>query len=154
MTTEISPHLLQKLMYSNFTKGLSALLYIISLTLPGFTTPDLASNSYTGIYLLIIGPIGLFAGEFSWLANIFYLLALSRVTNPSRITTIVFSVMAVLISLIFAFGKTIAVGSSGMFPYNLSYGYYFWVAAMGLMVVSSIIGSLTHHSSGTPNGAP
>ncbi|MCT7307917.1 hypothetical protein [Ralstonia wenshanensis] len=113
---------------------LSGILYIVCLATPAYHPA--ISHAEAGVYYgwaaILLGPIGLFAGHFSWLANPLLWsswIALQMDHFYSAFTT---AVVALAVALTFLAGKTIAVGDAGEFPYEVRFGYYLWLASIAL----------------------
>jgi hypothetical protein len=109
------------------------LLWFASLSLPAYQT------DYHGFEALLLGPIGLFAGHYSWLAN--PLLLGSWLTSRSDRTyrAFVLSLCYLFAAILFFFKSTIAAGSAGAFLYSPALGFYVWMASIVLALISALI---------------
>lgn len=125
---------LEKTRLTKVLSWLSGILYLASLLSPAYhpVISYAEAGVYYGFAALLLGPIGLFGGHYSWLANpLFWYswFAIRRTSFPSALAA---SVVAMIAALSFLAGKTIPVGSSGTFPYEILFGYYVWLCAIAL----------------------
>ena len=107
--------------------------FLISLALPGVTLDD--GTVWFGAHLLGIGWLGVFLGQFGWIANGFWLFAMLFLPLRLRVTTLVFTILAVLASLssFTLIGAKIPMDEAGVKEATaLSFGpaLYFWLAAL------------------------
>jgi len=110
--------------------ALSALTYIACLAMPAYRPTE--GGTYYGWAALVLGPIGLFGGHFSWLANTFLVLYWIAIWREKYGTAVISSVLAMCIALTFLRGVAIPVGSAGSFPYEVLFGYYTWLTSIAL----------------------
>ncbi|MBX3794472.1 hypothetical protein DEE89_14965 [Ralstonia pickettii] len=113
---------------------LSGILYIVCLATPAYH-PAMGyaeAGVYYGWAALLLGPIGLFAGHFSWLANPILWSSWIALQKGHFYAAFTSAVVAIAVALTFLAGKTIAVGDSGEFPYEVRFGYYVWLASIAL----------------------
>ena len=90
---------------------------------------------WSGVEVMVIGPVGMRLGQFGWLANVAGLLALRCVMNGRTHSTMIFSAITVALALHtpFLIGREITLGDE---PFNtvrvvsLASGYYVWIAAL------------------------
>lgn len=114
----------------------SKIAFCVSLLLPAYTT---YYGDHSGLEALLLGPIGLFAGHFSWLANPF-LWFVWRTTRRGRFEFSFMSVIALFLAITFLFHEEIAVGSAGMYSYTAHVGYYLWLVSIGLALIGGFLG--------------
>jgi hypothetical protein len=141
-------HLIIKAIQSKSSLVLSALIskynifvviFVLSLITPAYKYDYYGTLHYSfGIEAFLLGPIGLFAGHFSWLANVFLLLAVLTQKNKPNLSNCMF-IISLAVACTFLLGKTIAVGSAGDFEYHVHVGFYLWL----LSILSAFFGSLT-----------
>lgn len=134
---------------------LSGILYIVCLATPAYH-PSIGyaeAGVYYGWAALLLGPVGLFGGHFSWLAN--PLLWCSWITfrkNNYRVA-FAYAVVAIAMALTFLRGETIPVGSSGNYPYEILFGYYIWLTSIGFAGAAARV-RLYAHSQQHGHSAP
>jgi hypothetical protein len=120
----------------------SVWLFFLSLALPAYV-PQIGAQSperMFGIFAFFVGPIGLFAGHFSWLANPLLWFAWGRFNKSKELVALGTAIAALMVALGFALTKTVAVGSSGEYPYTLSVGYFVWLASIVSTIAATLIG--------------
>ncbi|MCB5206226.1 hypothetical protein [Methylovorus mays] len=112
------------------------LLFLTSLFLPAYTVGGIkegASVMY-GYNALLIGWLGPFSGEFTWYANLCYLMAL-KTKNITYALLWAVSGFGIALSFLFATETYLneGVGNAPLQSYEA--GYYFWLAAIGLLTI-------------------
>lgn len=113
----------------------SLAVFGISLAVPAYVTgTERSSQAHYGLEALLLGPIGLFAGHFSWLANLLLLGAWTP--RDDTLVSSSFAVMGLLIALTFLFGNTVAVGRAGEYPYRVAIGYFLWITSFVLVTAA------------------
>lgn len=120
----------------------SVWLFFLSLVFPAYL-PETGAQSperYFGIAAFILGPIGLFAGHFSWLANPLLWFAWGRFNKSDEGVALALASISLLVALTFLLGKTVAVGSAGEYPYKVLAGYFIWLASIGSAIVATLVG--------------
>lgn len=115
----------------------SRITFYVSLMLPAYMT---GSTYHFGIEALIMGPIGLFGGHFSWLANPILWWVWKAIRSSKFETSPFMSILAFAIAMTFLFSEEIPVGSAGMYNYSTHVGYYLWLTSIGLAFASSFTG--------------
>lgn len=120
---------------------LSGILYIVCLATPAYHPAIRYAEAgvYYGWAALLLGPIGVFDGHFSWLTNPLLWgswIALQKNHCGIALTA---AIISIAIALTFLAGKTIAVGDSGEFPYEVRFGYYVWLASIALTATVAAI---------------
>lgn len=110
-------------------------LYALSLVLPGYRA---SGDSYYGFFCLLLGPIGLFGGHFSWIANPLLVFSWMRFTSGAAASALALAVTALLMALTFLFEDKIPVGSSGEFSFEIGMGYWVWLTSVALAVLAAI----------------
>lgn len=112
--------------------------YATSFALPAYTTDYYGRlQVHLGLEAFLLGPIGLFAAHFSWLANLFLWFAWGKRTGSNTGRSLVFAVIALMLALSFLLPERIAVGSAGERPYSAGPGYYLWLCSIALAAVSA-----------------
>ena len=132
----------------------SVVTYVASLCVPAYDTDMYGRpQPHWGLEALLLGPIGLFAGHFSWLANpalwIAWLRLKRRKSGGTRL-----SLLGAALALTFLFSERIAVGSAGEFAYSVGIGYVLWVAAMISAALAGILRGRQLHQKVAVAGAP
>lgn len=125
---------------ASWLMGMSGVLYLSCLALPAYL-PLYSANAerYFGIFAFLLGPIGLFAGHYSWLANVALLAAWIRYSNNNPKSGIAWCVTSLALALSFLVEKTIAVGSAGDYPFEILSGYWVWLASIVFAGMSLIV---------------
>ena len=115
----------------------SRITYVLCVLVPAYTTDYYGTVQWHwGLEAFLLGPIGFFAGHFSWAANPLIWFAWKKMKKSNYTAAISGSVIALALASTFLLQKTIAVGSAGEFPYAAHLGYYLWLLSMLLVVVS------------------
>ncbi len=115
----------------------SGALFVACLLLPAYQVSYNLQTTY-GWQAFLFGPAGLMAGHMSWIANPLFLFAWAKCANPaSRTTALLLALIALGIAATFLFGKSIAVGSAGMYSYKADIGYFAWLLSIALTAVSA-----------------
>ena len=83
-----------------------------------------------GLWALIIGPLGLLVGEFSWLANIFLWGAWLARKKPKTLP-VALAILALIVAGTFLLGHLVIPGRSNQ-NYIVGPGYWLWLASMAL----------------------
>lgn len=111
---------------------LSVALFLVCLAVPAYhpVIGYAEAGIYYGWAALLLGPIGLFGGHFSWLANPLLWFSWIAFWRKKYGPALVTATLGAAIALSFLLGKTIPVGSSGNYPYEVLYGYYIWLGAI------------------------
>jgi len=107
--------------------------------MPAYLTgyPDAKSQAHYGVEAFVLGPIGLFAGHASWVANPILWVAWFKRTGSQYGLPFVLALLAGAVAASFLLNKTIAVGSAGEYSYKATYGFYVWLASMCLAAAAS-----------------
>lgn len=110
---------------------LSILLYVLSLTQPGFSDGGGAEGN--SFMLPIVGWLGLLAGSaacIAWLANPLLLISWITLKKHPK-TAMLFSLMATLFALSFLFFDTVKTDEGGADHLIEAYylGYWLWLAS-------------------------
>jgi hypothetical protein len=134
----------------------SFFLYVLCFFTPAYQIVGLkpADGTYSGLFAFVWGPVGLFGGHFSWLANPVFWFSWVGLWREKQGLALAASVIALLIALSFLLNETIPVGSSGPFQYKALYGYYIWVGSMGLTAFAAVVGMVAEAHVGQSQGAP
>jgi hypothetical protein len=101
-------------------------------------------TSSPGFYLLLLGPIGLFAGVFEWLANPMLLTAWVFSFAGRNKIALLLGIGASALMLAFLFRHTIIASEAPTYKKIIGYGagYWLWLTSAGLMIVSGAMGLL------------
>ncbi|WP_155516650.1 hypothetical protein [Ralstonia solanacearum] len=94
---------------------------------------------YYGWVALLLGPIGLFGGHFSWLANPLLWGSWIALRKGYFDVALAVAVIAIATALTFLVGKTIPVGDSGNYAYEVRFGYYIWLTSIALAGTAAAI---------------
>jgi hypothetical protein len=113
---------------------LSLVLYFICLATPAYhpVIGYAEAGVYYGWAALLLGPIGLFVGHFSWLANPLLWFSWLKFRRKNYGTAFVASILAIIMALTFLLNETIPVGSSGSYKYEVLFGYFLWLGSVVL----------------------
>ena len=121
----------------------SIIVFAVSLTQNGYYISGENPKAWSpAFYSLLLGPIGLFAGIFEWLAN--PVLAAAWVfsfAGKNKIALLLGSLASALM-LAFLFRQTIIASEAPTYANIIGYGagYWLWVISGILVVVSGAIG--------------
>ena len=99
-------------------------------------------TSSPGLYLLLLGPIGVLYGIFEWLANPVLLAAwVFSFAGKSKIALLL-GIAASALILAFLFRHTIVASEAPTYAKIIGYGagYWLWLTSAGLMIVSGAMG--------------
>lgn len=115
-------------------------LYGASLVLPVATMSSRTEGTWYGLSLLLIGPLGLLAGQLGWFANPLMIWLIVRLCRRRRIN------MLGAILALFALGLTltslywtVAYDDTGTFQItNHGLGFYLWIGCAALLAVSAL----------------
>ncbi len=117
---------------SSLTIGLSLFLFAASLKFPAFVFRE--HEPVIGGSLLFFGWIGILTGDFGWLANPAYLLALGFLYFGTESAAKVFSGIAVLLGLLSLRTQGYYFDESGRTPIDkFGFGLYIWLASFFLL---------------------
>ncbi len=111
----------------------SKVLYLLSLALPAYKT----GNDLTfGLVALIIGPIGLFGLQFTWLANPLLWLGW-KWTKAHKYTASTWALLAALaVAASFLLYSEIFVGHRSV-RFSTHVGYYVWLLSMAAALAAN-----------------
>lgn len=142
--------------------GLSATLFVVSLTQVGFYTAgqNAADGASPSILLLLIGWMGLADHKIAWYANP-ALFAGWRTTQRlgTRPTSLFYPLLALSLSLTFLMHNEIMVNEAGGTASIVGYGagYWLWVSSSGLLVLGNVLllfyARKQSSTRGTPGGS-
>ncbi|WP_346836600.1 hypothetical protein [Microbulbifer sp. SAOS-129_SWC] len=121
----------------NSHRYLSVALFLFCfLFIPFYTSETYKAQSSTN--LLLLGWLGLLAGYFSWLANPAYLVA---VIFKKRKITILFSVLALILSLSFLEKERLVVSEAPTYEAIVAYGpgYFLWTLSFFTLFLGEIL---------------
>ena len=122
---------------------IGAAFFIASLLLTSLFT---SSDDIQGIWILILGWIGLVIFQFSWFANPLNLLALLLV-NQRPTVALLLSISAFILASQTFFFSEIPTGLSHekIFIKEFGLGFYFWYLAQALFLIGMFIEVLSRH---------
>ncbi len=117
---------------------ISIALYALCLAFPAYYIGE-AHEPQNSFSLLLMGWLGPLDGHFSWLANLFYLLALIMYKKPN--VSVGFGLLALILALSFLSHKRIIVSEAPTYKniVGYGYGYFFWVAAIGQLSLTQLL---------------
>ncbi|MBG9389872.1 hypothetical protein [Caenimonas aquaedulcis] len=112
-------------------------LYVASLATTAYVTVEGASSQdHFGAEALVLGPIGFFAGHFSWLANPLLWGSWFTRTRQGISPSFPLALIAFIPAILFLVGETVPVGSAGSYKYHVSLGYYLWLSSMAVAAIA------------------
>lgn len=113
-------------------------IILLSLLTPAYVQDYYGKSQYVfGFMAFLLGPIGFFAGHFSWIANIFLFLGfIKRKTNID--SSNLFFVVAIISGLTFLLPEKIASGSAGEYEYHAHIGFYLWLFSMVCALIENV----------------
>ncbi len=113
-------------------------ILLLSLLTPAYVQDYYGKPQYVfGFIVFLLGPVGFFAGHFSWIANIFLFLGLRK--RKSNIdSSNFFFVVAILSGLTFLLPDRIASGSAGEYEYHAHIGFYLWLLGMVCALIENV----------------
>ncbi|HEX4639269.1 MAG TPA: hypothetical protein VH170_07275 [Chthoniobacterales bacterium] len=124
---------------------ISVLVFAASLTQNCYNVRgDPPSAGSPGVWLLFIGPIGLFYGIFEWLANPVLLAAwIFSFVGKNKIALVLGALASALI-VAFLFRQTIIASEAPTYEKITRYGlgYWLWLTSAALVILSAVIGIL------------
>jgi len=113
--------------------------YFGSLALPAYQTDYYGQlKTHYGLEALLLGPIGFFAGHFSWIANPLLWVSWAKRHGPDSGLSFVLACLALIAAGLFLVGNKIAEGSAGEFAYHASVGFYVWLGSMAAAAAAAI----------------
>ena len=124
---------------------ISVIVFVASLTLKGFSTAGEEPGSWSpGLYLLMIGPIGLLAGIFEWFANPFLLAAWIFSWFGKQKIALPLALIATGLIVAFLFRQTMIVSEAPTYAKITGYaaGYWLWLASAIIATVATLVGIL------------
>ena len=137
-STASSRSLINRGITSNALFVASLASYVAALSTPAYHTGRMNNwLEHYGLEALLIGPLGLLDGEFSWLANIL-LWGAWLVRKKPKTLPVVLAILAIIVAGGFLLGHTVIVGSSGKIPFKVGLGYWLWLASMVLAGASAL----------------
>jgi len=128
---------------------LSALSFVISLFLSAFFTPD---EDVIGIWVFILGWMGIVVFQFAWYANPLNILALLIFESRPRVSVLLSLLALVIASETFSFqeiptGLFTGLSSEKMFIKELGLGFYSWYLSQILFLFALLSRYLTNRGS-------
>ncbi|WP_299870852.1 hypothetical protein [uncultured Cocleimonas sp.] len=128
---------------------LSALSFVISLFLPTFFTPD---GDVIGIWVFILGWMGIVVFQFAWYANPINILALLIFESRPRVSVLLSLLALVIASETFSFqeiptGLFSGIHAEKMYIKELGLGFYCWYLSQILFLFALLSRYLTNRGS-------
>jgi hypothetical protein len=122
---------------------LSIIVFATSLTQNAYYIAGENPKAWSpAFYSLLLGPIGLFAGIFEWLANPVLLAAWVFSFAGKNKIALVLGIVASALMLAFLFRHTIIASEAPIYAKIIGYGagYWLWLTSAGLVIVSGATG--------------
>jgi hypothetical protein len=141
---------------SSIVTLISFAVFIASLTQKGFSTAGEEPGSWSpGLYLLLIGPLGMLAGVFEWFANPFLLAAWIFSWFGKNKITLPLALIAIGLIVAFLFRQTMIVSEAPTYAKITGYaaGYWLWLSSAIIATLSAIVGLLTRGVVSRPDDA-
>ena len=123
----------------------SVAVFLASLTQKGFSTAGEDRGDWSpGLYLLLIGPLGLLAGVYEWFANPFLLAAWIFSWFGKNKIAVPLALIATAIIVAFLFRQTIIVSEAPTYAKITGYaaGYWLWLSSAIIATIGAAIGLL------------
>ena len=121
----------------------SVIVFAASLTQNGYYIPGENPKAWSpAFYSLLLGPIGLFAGIFEWLANPVLLAAWVFSFAGKNKIALLLGIGASALMLAFRCRHTIIASEAPTYAKITGYGagYWLWLTSAGLVIVSGAPG--------------
>ena len=121
----------------------SVIVFAASLTQNGYYIAGENPKAWSpAFYSLLLGPIGLFAGIFEWLANPVLLAAWVFSFAGRNKIALLLGIGASALMLAFLFRHTIMASEAPTYAKITGYGagYWLWLTSAGLVIVSGATG--------------
>ncbi len=114
--------------------------YLFSLPLVSLFT---SSEDIQGIWILLIGWMGIIIFQFSWFANPLNLLAMLLMTKRPLAAFLLSIIAFLLASQAFSFSEIPAgLNNEKVFIKDMGLGFYFWYMSHGLFLIATLIEAL------------
>jgi len=130
---------------------LSIIVFITSLTQNAYyVAGENPKASSPALYMLFLGPIGLFYGIFEWLANpVLFAAWVFSFAGKNKIALLL-GILASALMLAFLFRHTIVASEAPTYKKIVGYGaaYWLWLASAGLVIVSGAMGLVKQRQRG------
>lgn len=128
-------------------------LYAVACATPAITfwnTQNQTLDTFSGGKALIVGPLAMLAGQFSWLANPVFAVAVTTLLLGQPRTSVLLSAIAgALVTHTFALkGHPLPANEGGegeLQLRELGPGFYLWGASMIALAGGAVIRSITKH---------
>ena len=118
-------------------------MFLASLTQKGFSTAGEEPGSWSpGLYLLLIGSLGMLAGVFEWFANPFLLAAWIFSWFGKNKIALPLALIAVGLIVAFLFRQTMIVSEAPTYAKITGYsaGYWLWLTSAVIATLGVAIG--------------
>ena len=123
---------------SHKLSGISILLWLISIPLPGLVFYNREVDFSYGFQILLFGWIGILGTYVGWVANIFWLVAIERLRRGKR-SALTIAILATLFSLDTFRVDCVSMGGPCNAPYGLGIGGAIWLIAILLSLFAAAI---------------
>ena len=122
---------------------ISLIVFVASLTQKGFSTAGEEPGSWSpGLYLLLIGPLGLLTGVYEWFANPILLAAWIFSWFGKNKIALPLALVATALIVAFLFRQTMIVSEAPTYAKITSYaaGYWLWLASAIIATLGAAVG--------------
>jgi hypothetical protein len=134
---------------------LSVIVFAVSLTQKCFSSTDGKPGAWSpGLYLLLIGVLGVLEGIFEWLANPVLVAAWVFSFAGKNKIALLLGIVASALMAGFLLGHTFTAGEYHEKIIGYSAGYWLWQTSGALMIVSGATGLLRTKIEAKPGGYP
>ena len=124
-------------------------LWLLSLFLPALGNEG--EKSVTGINILIIGWLGISAGQFAWLGNLFLLVGVCLLTHSRPAVTWMNFVMAGLVLSVISAAFFTQMPGTNHAVVTRGPGYYIWSASLLILAISLLARVVAISESDSPD---
>jgi hypothetical protein len=118
-------------------------VFLASLTQKGFSTAGEEPGSWSpGLYLLLIGPLGMLAGVFEWFANPFLLAAWIFSWFGKHKIALPLALIAIGLIAAFLFRQAMIVSEAPTYAKITGYsaGYWLWLSSAIISTLGAVVG--------------
>lgn len=122
---------------------ISVAVFVASLTQKGFSTAGEEPGSWSpGLYLLLIGPLGLLTGVYEWFANPFLLAAWILPWFGKNKIALPLALIATGLIVAFLFRQIMIVSEAPTYAKITGYaaGYWLWLASAIIPTLGATVG--------------
>ena len=122
---------------------ISVAVFVASLTQKGFSTAGEEPGSWSpGLYLLLIGPLGLLTGVYEWFANPFLLAAWILSWFGKNKIALPLALIATGLIVAFLFRQIMIVSEAPTYAKITGYaaGYWLWLTSAIIATLAAMVG--------------